>query len=826
MIVSITTYNPKQNEPLQRMNNPKNTSEDLTKELQELKDKYTALEQIHQQTILDYQQTEKDLREREINYFGLFNTVKQAIYIQNPDLTFINVNQGALDMYGYKREDFIGKTPVFLSAEGKNDLNKIADLIKRAFEGKPQHFEFWGLKKDGTVFPKDVWTVKGSYFGKDVAITIANDITEKKRILDDLIIAKENAEESEAQFKSLFQNAADAIIIADAETGIIIETNQAAEHLMQMTRRELIGLHQTQLHPGEAEAYAKDTFQQHYHEARQSEKTNLIENFIVRKDGSKIPVGILAFEVKYKGKRCLVGTFRDATKRKRAEAELLQAKETAEANSANVTAIIEGTQDSIWAFDRNYNILYINQMFQKEFHTTFGVWLVPGVNLIESLPEQIRPFWKPRYDRVLNNEQFSVEDAVETENGTIYIQVTFNPIIQNSEVVGGSCFGSNITSRKLAEIELMQAKEHAEESDRLKTAFLQNMSHEIRTPLNAISGFSGLLNNPDLSEEKRKSFTTILQNSSNQLISIVTDILTISSIETKQERANISKVCINNIIVDLVSIFKQLALNQNINVYSKQALNDEQSEIYTDKTKLTQILSNLLTNALKFTYEGFIEFGYTLKETELEFYVKDSGIGIQPEHHDKIFERFRQADILMSRKYGGTGLGLAISKAFVELLGGQIWLDSDIDVGTTIYFTMPYKPVNKINNTPKPIASKENRNTIIIAEDEQYNYLYIEEILNGLNYNIIHTKNGQETIEACESTPNINLILMDIKMPVMDGYEAAKIIKQIRPHIPIVAQSAYGLEHERAKYEDMFDDYLTKPITIETIKKVVDKYVD
>jgi len=798
---------------------------ELIQELQDLQQKYKALEQTHKKTLTEYQKIDQILTERKNNYFGLFNTIKQAIYIQDKDLTFINVNQGAVNMYGYEREYFIGKTPEFLSAEGKNDLAKIANYIKLTFEGESQHFEFWGKKKDGTIFPKDVWMMKSTYFGQTVAITIAHDITEKKRILNDLILAKEKAEESEAQFKSLYQNSADAIFIADMETGIILEANKAAERLLQMPHHEIVGLHQTKLHPSEKNTYSKETFQQHINDASQTYDTNLIENLVCRKDGTTVPVEVLGFEVKYKGKRCLAGTFRDITERKRNEIDLLQAIETAEANNANVTAIIEGTNESIWAFNQNYEILYINRTFQKEFQNTFNAWLEPGVNLIEALPADIKSFWKKRYDKVLNNEQFTVEDAIETEHGMAYVQVAFNPIIKKGQVIGGSCFGSNITARKLAEIELIQAKEHAEESDRLKTAFLQNMSHEIRTPLNAISGFASLLENTDLTDEKRSSYVSIMQNSSNQLISIVTDILTISAIETKQERLNITKVCINNIIVELLSIFKQLASNQNISIYAKQQLNDQQSEIYADKTKITQILSNLLTNALKFTYQGYIEFGYKLKKDYLEFFVKDSGIGIKPEMHNKIFERFRQVDLSMSRKYGGTGLGLSICKAFVELLNGQIWLESKINQGTMFYFTIPYKPVNNnTQNTAEP-ATDETCKTILVAEDEEFNFLYIEEVLNGMGFKLIHTKDGQQTIYECEENPNIDLILMDIKMPVLDGYKAAQSIKKIRPTLPIIAQSAYGLDHERAKYGGIFDAYLTKPLDKEDLKRIVIQHV-
>ncbi len=390
----------------------------------------------------------------------------------------------------------------------------------------------------------------------------------------------------------------------------------------------------------------------------------------------------------------------------------------------------------------------------------------------------------------------------------------------------------DITERKVYEYNLKIAKEKAEESDRLKTAFLQNMSHEVRTPMNSIIGFSKMLEKPALSTEKRKSFTTIIINSTNQLLSIVTDILTISSIETKQENTNIDKVCINDIIIDLLSIFKNQASNQNISIYAKQHLTDKQSEIYTDRAKIIKILTNLLTNALKFTHCGSIEFGYTLVEMQniaslqLQFYVKDTGIGIPFDQREKIFECFHQADLSITRKYGGNGLGLSISKGFVELLGGEIWVESVPEKGSTFNFTIPYKPVNEIEKNKLHTQQKENFLTVLVAEDEEFNFLFVEEILIDMDLKLIHAKNGKEAVEICKSNPNINLILMDIKMPILDGNMAAQMIKEFRPTLPIIAQSAYALEHEIQKYSGIFDDYLTKPLNQDELKQRLMKYLN
>ncbi|MGD9994787.1 MAG: ATP-binding protein [Salinivirgaceae bacterium] len=252
---------------------------------------------------------------------------------------------------------------------------------------------------------------------------------------------------------------------------------------------------------------------------------------------------------------------------------------------------------------------------------------------------------------------------------------------------------------KQINIELQKAIAKAEENDRLKTAFLQNMNHEIRTPLNAIAGFTQLLSRGDITDEERTSFGSIIENSSAQLVSIINDVLSIASLETKQETLAIEKVNINEVLTDLHAIFKPHADAKNVALGLHTQLSKEQSEIYTDKTKVTQILTNFLSNALKFTHEGHISFGYQLKDADkkpvLEFFIEDTGIGIDSENIEKIFERFRQADLSISYKYGGTGLGLSISKGLVDLLGGTIRVSSEPGKGSTFYFTLPYQIKNE-----------------------------------------------------------------------------------------------------------------------------------
>jgi len=388
---------------------------------------------------------------------------------------------------------------------------------------------------------------------------------------------------------------------------------------------------------------------------------------------------------------------------------------------------------------------------------------------------------------------------------------------------------NDITEIKQAEQELIASKEKAEESDKLKTAFLQNMSHEIRTPLNGIIGFSTLLNDEDLSKDDIKEYTAIISQSGKRLIEIVNNVLDISKIQTGQIVIKRQSILINSIFSDLFTFFSPITNAKNICLnYNNQ--DDKFRTLYTDEAKLHQILMNLISNAVKFTKSGNIDFGFEIKDDFIQLYVKDTGIGILPELYETIFDRFIQAEQTMTKNYEGAGLGLAISKGLVELLGGKIWVESEIDKGTTFFFTIPHiqgdehfqTDINYLEIPGKPVRGK-----ILIVEDDWTSFQYLKRSLVKQDIILIHVENGEQALEAVRSIPDINLILMDIRMPVMDGIEATKRIRQIRPDLPIIAQTAYAFEDEKNKILSFgCDEYLAKPLDNIKLNTLIEKYLN
>jgi signal transduction histidine kinase/CheY-like chemotaxis protein len=411
-----------------------------------------------------------------------------------------------------------------------------------------------------------------------------------------------------------------------------------------------------------------------------------------------------------------------------------------------------------------------------------------------------------------------------------FLSKTINPIIDNLKNKGKELVLKN---KKLIQLinELSLAKEKAEESDRLKSAFLANMSHEIRTPMNGILGFADLLKEPNLTGEKQQKYIRIIEKGGARMLNIINDIISISKIESGQVEVNIQESNINEQIEYIYTFFKPEIEAKGMKFFFNNTLPSKEAFIKTDREKVFAILTNLIKNAIKYTNKGSVEFGYTIKSKFLEFYVKDTGVGINRDKQKIIFERFMQADITDKNALQGAGLGLSISKAYVEILGGELWVESKIGSGSIFYFTLPYdvdlKQSNKtINDSTNGGLETQIKNLkILIVEDDETSDLLLSTMLENNYHEILHVKNGFEAIDFCRNDSEIDLVLMDIKMPVMDGYEATRQIRKFNNNVIVFAQTAYGLAGDREKAMLAgCNDYLPKPIEKKKLLSLIEQY--
>jgi hypothetical protein len=382
---------------------------------------------------------------------------------------------------------------------------------------------------------------------------------------------------------------------------------------------------------------------------------------------------------------------------------------------------------------------------------------------------------------------------------------------------------------------LLKAKNQAEESDRLKSAFLANMSHEIRTPMNGILGFSSLLKEPKLTGQEQQKYINIIEKAGKRMLNIINEIVDISKIESGTMDIIMKETNINNQFDYILTFFNPEVKSSGLCLKLNRTISDENAIVTTDTNKLFAILVNLIKNAIKYTDEGIIEFGCDFVDIKnskyLQFFVTDTGIGIAKDRQKAIFDRFVQAEIEDVQARQGSGLGLSITKAYVEMLNGEIWVESEEGVGSTFYFTLPYLPISK----EKEVAIEENSSIneetsmkklkILIVEDDEPSKTLISIEVRELTKVLLKASTGLEAIEVCRKNTDIDLILMDIKMPDMNGYEATKQIRNINKEIIIIAQTAYALTGDKEKSIEVgCNDYISKPVKKDDLIALIQKY--
>lgn len=658
------------------------------------------------------------------------------------------------------------------------------------------------------------------------------DITKLKQNENEILRAKITAEESEAHFRSIIDNTQAGYFFIDNK-GIFRNTNKAWLDLYKYdSYDEVIGKHFTtvqQIDDVDAAVKVVEAIMQGDSASMQGEFSRKC------KDGS---IGYHSFSShpvlvndKIVG---IEGFIIDVTKLKETEFKLLEAKEIAEKNEKRYHSLFVSMQEGVYLHEMvydaegnavNYRIVDANPISEKYLNIPRDIAI--GKLATELYGTKDAPFLDI-YARVSETgEPHSFEQYFEPMDKYFFISV-FSPKKGDFATVF-----LDITQLKKSEIELIAAKEQAEESDRLKTAFLQNMSHEIRTPMNAIMGFAELLPRNFNDKEKLARFSVIINQRCIDLLDIINDILDIAKIESGQLPVNISNVMLSSVFSELNLFFReyQIKINkQHISFEIKSDLDSDMVYLETDKVKLKQIFINLISNAFKFTDGGKVEIGYTIRDNQLVFFVADTGIGIPAEKHQVIFDRFTQLEKGDARLYGGTGLGLSIVKGLVQLLGGKVWLKSKPESGSIFFFTIDHGKYSESTDSQN-IMSELSVNyqfpgkKIMIVEDDSFNADYLIELLSEKGLQLLLAKTGQEAInKSIESSPDI--ILMDIGLPDITGYEAIHQILMKQPEIKIIAQTGYASSEDRNKALRIgCIDYISKPINEKKLLCLLAKYL-
>ena len=748
------------------------------------------------------------LLKNEVKYRTLTENLPDIVARFDTDSRHIYINSIIEKFTGQSPNIFIGKTVEEIGMPADSNALWIENMGKVIQTTEPQVFEFSYPTPEGLHFFLTQLVPEFNSIGKvDSILAVARDVTENRR-------DEELLKESEERFRSIFENATVGIYRTTQDGQIILANPALIRMLKYESFEDLITLNL------ELNAFDPEFERVKFRKIIESEgEVKGLEWAWMCKDKTTIYVRESSKVFRNaKGKVLYYeGMVEDISERKQIE-EALRESQLLFQNLAQVSPV------GIFRTNLEGNTTYVNPRWSEL--TGLSIEDAKDRKWMNAVHPDDRENLINSWNSDVKKQQTSSEEYrfLKPDGSIVWVIGNAVPEIKGSLVKGFIGTITDITEHKKAEEQLLIAKEKAEESDQLKTAFLHNISHEIRTPMNAIMGFSDLLKEPDLEHDKRDYFTGIITQSCDQLLLIITDIINIATIEAGQATVGENNVNLNSVLNTLLEQFKLKAKNQNISLSINNKLPDKEVDVLTDGIKITEILSNLLSNALKFTKEGFVNFGYIVNGSFVEFYIEDSGIGIPPALQDEIFKRFRQVEITSHREFGGSGLGLSISKSYVELLGGKIWLISQLGKGSTFYFTIPYKKINAdvllgVQDFAKPEIVIGEHKTLLIAEDNDFNFMLLEESLSEMNFTIIHANNGSEAVNIFKSDDDaIDLILMDIKMPIMSGFEAAKLITAIKPSIPIIALTAYSTELDKEKaFNSGCCDFISKPFKREQL---------
>lgn len=752
---------------------------------------------------------EKQLRNNAETLNNIFNNTVVGIYVQEKDGTFLDVNNAAVNMYGFSnKSQMIGKNPSIISDDSKNNLEEVKRYIELAFRGQSQSFVFWGKKVDGTTFPKYVTIEKGSYFGKEVVFAYAINIT-------DWIATQKLLEESEEKYKTIFQTSPDAISISKMDS-TIIEVNDVFINLFNLDKKQAIGKT-----PFETGLIFSNTNKIKY--IRKISKNGFVKNMsfpITLSNGTIVHTLISSKKTKFSGTDHIITIYKDISPIVKAERKLKEREE-------NYRAIVENIHDGLYIYNGKELNFVNDQLCQITGFTKEEMFKKDVCDFFH--PDDRERIKKNTYARLAGENIptiFSSKILTKSE-GTKYGEFMVRKITYHG---GIAILGAvrDVTEKVLFNQKLVKAKEKAEESNRLKSAFLNNMNHELRTPMNAIMGFSELM---DKAEPDQKSqFAGIIRNSAKQLLSLMDDVLYLSRLQSEKLPIKNNYFSPIQIVNDIVKMFSVNNGRSEVEIIAGNPDDFSNIEIYADESKVRQVITNFTSNAVKHTFEGTIEIGFFIEEKEIEFYVKDTGIGIPKDEQSKIFETFYRGRQSTSAAIRGTGLGLSIAKQIAEQLSGEIHLSSDLGRGSYFSISLPLrgmkstKPEKQKNIIKKSFKEWDNI-TVLLAEDDPNSFLFYKIILKKIIKQLGHAWNGKDAVQMVDNN-QYDIVLMDIKMPIMDGLKATKIIKAKYPDLPIIAQTAYtSMEEKKNILAAGCDDYIAKPVNKQKLLDILQKYV-
>jgi len=770
--------------------------------------------------ITDRIKAEKERETTESRFRELVNTINSGVAIykvinngqSGKDYIIQDFNRTALDLEKLKKEDVVGKN-LFDIRPNIDEFGLIPIFQKVWKTGEPAFYpaKIYIDEKYSNYYENRVFRLPNHEI-----VAIYDDVTERER-------ASEKIQESEKRFELAMKASQDGLYDWDLKTN---------EIYYSPGWKKMLGYEYDEL-PNDFSVWENHTKEE---DAKRSWE---MQNKVINKELARFE---LEFKMKHKnghwvdilsraeaifddsGKAIrMIGTHVDISERKKSE-EKIQKLSTAIEQSPSVIIIT----------DLDGKIEYVNPKFTEltGYSSEEALGQKPRILKSGELPEKT---YENLWRTLKEGKEWSGEFHNKTKDGTLFWEAaSISPILnENGEITNYLKVAEDITERKEADQKLKLALEKAKESDTLKSAFLANMSHEIRTPMNGIMGFSSLLKQDDLNTAKQHEYVDIIERSGKRMLNTINDLIDISRIEAGQVKIDKKTINLSKLLNDMYTFFMPEAKERGLDLIYENYLDEPNTLIYTDEDKFYSIMSNYLKNALKYTNQGHISFGYVLEKDNIELFVKDTGIGVSPDRHKAIFERFVQADLSITKPYEGAGLGLAISKAYAKMINATVRVESVEGQGSTFYLRLPFsdqnKPSLKSINGQKTMKKNVQLKDIdlLIVEDDPTSVLYLQLLLESHCKSLRVATTGNEALDLIRKHKDLDLILMDVKMPDMDGYDVTRLVRKFNTDVLIIAQTAYAMESDREKaMQAGCNAYISKPIREEELFPLISKLLN